>query len=424
MQTLSKREDVDVSGEEQEPPAERALPTALFLERDRQTFRQFLRIGIADVLARGETIDLDINEEFPRLIPVLCSYFTGEELTQLIGREMAARFFALYRLEIVQNLFLESELQKVLHAFNEAGIAVILMKGPVLAHAFYPRPQLRTYHDFDMLIHPQDLSCAHDLLLALGYKFYEEFRANVINEKRTGYNYMLKRDDSWLEVLIELHTAPHADEDATVFDVQSWWAQAMPITVLGEKTLALSAEDHLLYLCWHYRFHSFTRLLWLYDLAMLARACAHTLDWETLLRQAKQFRLKTTLYYCLSWCRDLFAVEIPAQVFDCLRPPSLCRFVVERIALSNLVTTLATVEGKNRRIVAHRAMVDSTAGLLYAGLRTLFPSPAAMGQRYMEHSRLPLRLFFVYYLIHPWLTLAKARHYVLPFSRKERKSGQ
>src|SRR5579875_2400771 len=129
MQTLSKREDVDVSGEEQEPPAERALPTALFLERDRQTFRQFLRIGIADVLARGETIDLDINEEFPRLIPVLCSYFTGEELTQLIGREMAARLFAPYRLEIVQNLFLESELQKGLHAFNEAGIAVILMRG-------------------------------------------------------------------------------------------------------------------------------------------------------------------------------------------------------------------------------------------------------------------------------------------------------
>jgi hypothetical protein len=423
-QTLSEREDIAVSGEEQEPPAERELPTGLFLERDRQTFRQFLQAGIADVLARGETIDLDSNEEFPRLVPVLCSYFTKEELTQLIGGEMAARFFALYRVEMLQNLFLESELQKVLHAFNEAEIAVILMKGPVLAHMLYPRPQLRTYHDFDMLIHPQDLSRAHDLLLAMGYEFYEEFRANVINEKRTGYNYMLKQGDSWLEVLIELHTAPHADEDATVFDVPSWWAQAMPITVLGEKTLTLSAEDHLLYLCWHYRFHGFTRLLWLYDLAMLVRTCGPMLDWETLLQQARQLRLETTLYYCLSWCRDLFAAEAPAAVFARLRPPALCRFVVERIALSDLVTALATVEGKNQRIVAHRAMVDSTVGLLYAGLRTLFPSPAAMGQRYMEHSRLPLRLFFVYYLIHPWLTLAKAAHYGLPFSRRGRKSRQ
>ena len=152
------------------------------LQQDRQTFRQVLQAGIADVLARGGTIDLDSNEEFPRLIPILCSYFTKEELTQLIGQEMAARFFALYRMEMLQNLFLESQLQKVLHAFNEAGITVILMKGPVLAYTLYPRPQLRTYHDFDMLIHPGDLSRAPDVLVGLGYTFYEEFRANVIIE--------------------------------------------------------------------------------------------------------------------------------------------------------------------------------------------------------------------------------------------------
>lgn len=416
LQTVPEKEGIDGAGEVQEPPPANTLNDAL--ERDRQTFRQLLQVGVADVLARGESIDLDSSEEFPRLIPVFCSYFTKEELTRLIGQEMAARFFALYRVEMLQNLFLESELQKTLHAFNEAGIAVIFMKGPVLAYTLYPRPQLRTYHDFDMLIHPSDLARAHDLLVSMGYTFYEEFRANVINEKRTGYNYILKQADSWLEVLIELHTAPHADEDDTVFDVQAWWARAQPITVLGEQTLTLSAEDHLLYLCWHYRFHGFTRLLWLYDLAVLLRRCGPTLDWQALLHQAKQLRLATTLYYCLSWCRDLFAVEISAPVFARLRPPALSRFVVERVALSDLVTALATAEGKSRRIVAHRAMVDSTAGLLYAGLRTLFPSPAAMGQRYMEHSRLPLRLFFVYYLIHPWLTLAKAGQYLLPFLRR------
>lgn len=415
LQTLSEREQKN--DEAQELPVASMVNDAL--QQDRQTFRRLLQAGIAQVLARGGSIDLDSNEEFPRLLPVLCSYFTKEELAQLIGQEMAARFFTLYRVEMLQNLFLESELQKVLHALNEAGITVILMKGPVLAYTLYPRPQLRTYHDFDMLIHPHDLSRAHDLLVGMGYTFYEEFRANVINEKRTGYNYILKQADSWLEVLVELHTAPHADEDDTVFDVQAWWANAQPVTVLGEQTLALRAEDHLLYLCWHYRFHSFTRLLWLYDLAMLVRGS--TLNWQALLRQAKQLRLATTLYYCLAWCRDLFAADIPTWVFASLRPPALARFVVERIALSDLIPTLATVEGKSRRIVAHRAMVDSAAGLLHAGLRTLFPSPAAMGQRYMEHSRLPLRLFFVYYLIHPWLTLAKATQYLLPLLRRGKK---
>ncbi len=164
---------------------------------------------------------------------------------------------------MLQNLFLEGELQKILHAFNEAHIPLMLFKGPALAYSAYPKAHIpshiRTYHDIDGLLQPADLARAHDLLTEMGYSFYEEFRANVINNKRTGYNYILEEEDSWLGVLIELHTAPHDSEIGMDFDVDALWANAQAITVLGEPTLTMHPIDHLLYLCWHYRFHGFSR---------------------------------------------------------------------------------------------------------------------------------------------------------------------
>ncbi len=65
-------------------------------------------------------------------------------------------------------------------------------------------------------------------------------------------------------------------------------------------------------------------------------------------------------------------------------------------------------------------MADDKRGLLQAVGRTLFPTPTAIGQRYMERSRLPLQLYFLFYLIHPWTTLAKGMRYLLPSRRGKR----
>jgi hypothetical protein len=399
------------------------LTAEKYVQGDKNVFARLLKLGVAEAEAKGRTVDLDNNEELPRLIPILQAYFTEEELVQLAGEKVATRMREMYRTELLQNLFLEHELQRVLRAFNEAEISLMLFKGPALAYTAYPKAHLRTYHDIDALIRPNDLSRAHELLIEMGFTFYEEFRSNVTNSKRTGYNYSLTHPDSWLEILIELHTAPHPSEIGTQFDVEPLWARARSITVLDEPTLIMDPSDHLLYLCWHYRFHAFSRLIWLYDLVVLLRIMGSELDWDTLVQKARHQYLTTTLYYCLSWCRDLFGVTIPAYVFAKLLPPLACRLVVERIAMPDAARALSVADCRARRVLAHRAMVDTTAGLAIAGMRALFPAPAALGRRYMSHSRLPLRLFFLFYLIHPWITLVKGVRYLSMIKRGRGKSS-
>lgn len=382
-------------------------------QNDKQALERFLKLGIADRVERGQSLNLETNEELPRLIPILFAYFSRDELTELIGEAMTTRMADIQRAEVVQNLYLEGELQQLLSAFNEAEIPLMLFKGPALAYSVYSQPHLRTYHDIDALVRSADLQRARDLLSKRGYAFYEEYRANVINDKRTGYNYILKQRDSWLEILIELHTAPHDSELGASFAIEDMWANAQQLTILGEPTLTMHPTDHLLYLCWHYRFHAFSRLLWLYDIVMLTRSFPTTYDWTSVIQKARKQHMATTVYYCLSWCRDLFGVSIPETVFARLRPPLACQVIVERYALSDVVKALATPAGQSRRVLAQRAMVDTTAGLLKAGARVLFPSRAMIGQRYMEHSRLPLRLYYLYYLIHPWITVSKGVRYLL-----------
>ncbi len=383
------------------------------VQSDKRVFARLLKLGLASDVAQGKTIKLDGNEEWPRIIPVLCNYFLREELVELLGEQMASQMLKMHRTETLQNLYLEAELQKVLRAFNQEDIPFLLLKGAALAHTIYPRPDLRTYHDIDAMIHPRDLDRAHELLVGMGYMPYEEFRADAIDKNRTGYHYILRRSDTWLEVLIELHTAPHAGEIATAFDVDSMWVRAQHITVLGEPTLTLNSVDYLLYLCWHYRFHGFARLLWLYDLVVILRAIDSEASWEALVQEARRQQLASTLYYCLSWCRDIFAVAVPDEVFASLRPPLACRLIVERM-LPDPERALVSSDWQPRRIIAHRAMVDSTAALLQVGIRAFFPSPVILGKRYMQHSRLPLQLAYLFYLVHPWITLLKGGYYLMP----------
>lgn len=385
---------------------------------DKESLAHLLRLGLAETSTRSQSTILNENEELSRLIPILCACFSSEELVQLVGKKAAAKIQQIHRLEMLQNLFLERELQEVLHAFNQANIPLILFKGPALAYTIYPKPYLRTYHDIDALISPSDISRAQTLLTDMGYTFYDEYRVDAVDEQRTGYNYTLQRPGSPLAVIIELHTAPHNSEIGALFERGTLWQRAQPITVLGEQTLTLNPADHLLYLCWHYRFHGFSRLLWLYDVVMMVRTYGKELDWTTLIRMAHRQQLGATLYYCLLWSRNLFGVPVPHEVMVQLCPPLISRLIVEHFAMPNAAKALASVHAHDRRLVARRVMVDRQRDLFKAFLRLLFPSPLALSKRYMDKSRLPLQLFFLFYLIHPWLTLAKGCRYFLTRRKK------
>ncbi len=331
-------------------------------------------------------------------MPLLMRETSQEELERLLGPQNYTQLRSLYRQSSTLNLWYNIEMKRVLSSLAEARIDVIALKGADVATALYSDPALRHFGDVDLMVHPGDLSTTLERLERLGYHYHQEYRFEAAYTKRAGYVYVKEVSAGY--IIFEIHTSPHENEMGVTFDAGQMWKRARPITVAGVPIYGLGLEDLLLYLCWHYRSHAFERLIWLYDISLMLQRCAHQLDWTLAHRLARAQKLTATLYYCTRLCQQLFQIALPAEAgIEQLRPSPFMRRLVTRFVGDDL-TILVYRSAQRERKLMQRLMVGNASLLCLVALRTLFPSPIHLGRLYMEHSRLPLSLFWLYYPLH------------------------
>lgn len=68
------------------------------------------------------------------------------------------------------SLFLTGELLRILDLFEREGIAAIPFKGPTLAVTAYDNLALRRFDDLDILVRPEDVWRARDVMLREGFQ--------------------------------------------------------------------------------------------------------------------------------------------------------------------------------------------------------------------------------------------------------------
>jgi len=83
-----------------------------------------------------------------------------------------------------KNQQLQSTLPTIAAAFEQADVPFLLLKGPHIALRFYGGLERRTFWDMDLLVRPADLSLAHQLLSAQGYR---KASRRFINERASRF---------------------------------------------------------------------------------------------------------------------------------------------------------------------------------------------------------------------------------------------
>lgn len=73
------------------------------------------------------------------------------------------------QLALIDHLQTLQALQRATHALDRAGVATVVVKGPVLAALWYGDPSARRYHDLDVLVGPAEFAAAIDALAAVGF---------------------------------------------------------------------------------------------------------------------------------------------------------------------------------------------------------------------------------------------------------------
>ena len=211
--------------------------------------------------------------------------------------------------------------EEILKLFNENNISVIVLKGLVIRY-YYPKPDLRTMCDSDIIIHKEDLPKVRKLLLNEGFR-EEEDAGHHIAFLKHGFN-------------LEVHwtLANETFRNGQKCFQEYIWNDARKIKVGRIDTLALSLEDQALHFCAHMASHmaiSGFGVRQLADLVLLVEHEGKNINWNNFLLKAERSGLLRFSIGMFKVCNYLFNMEIPKELKDNNNDDDVINLVVDDI---------------------------------------------------------------------------------------------
>jgi hypothetical protein len=226
--------------------------------------------------------------------------------------------------QAVVDMIREQEIVKVLKALSQIGIAPLLMKGVPLAYTHYRSPHLRPRGDADMLIRRTDRELAGGMLIELGYERLNTVRGELVSYQ-SSWN---KLDRHGVVHAIDLHwRVNNCQIFAEAVSYDELVSGSVPIHALGAR--ALGPVHALLLACMHRvvhvtaswcvndKRHYGDRLIWLYDIHLLANRMPSQ-ELTEFVRLAVERRLKTICNDGLRQSQRCFATPLPDEVLGAL----------------------------------------------------------------------------------------------------------
>jgi hypothetical protein len=280
-------------------------------------------------------------------------------LAGLPRTEAISRLEERYHGSVVNHLRTLAELRRTDAAFAGASIPYVVVKGPVLAEHVYPRSDLRSYTDLDLLVAPAMLESAVSALLATGAIMLD---ANwpMLERRMVGEIHLATSGG----VVIDLHWSLLHDAPARrSFRVPTTElvSRSRLLRILDMDIPALAEPDALVHLALHAAQSGADRLGWLKDVER-SIASMQT-DWSAVTSTAQGWRAQIPVAEVIDRVRRAFRTPIPTQVLSDLAPPRLWRAVATS---ANAVSPVGRSRraGSASRIVAKAARGGSAESLV------------------------------------------------------------
>lgn len=213
-----------------------------------------------------------------------------------------------------KQLHIRNAFAQALSALNTKDVPVIAMRGIAVSEPYYgEQAVLRPQGDIDLLLKGDSLKASQDarqVLWDIGFRPNEKYP-----------NVFLRGD-----VQIDLHTEPlgvdriQAWEYLTPLRAPDFFKYTEKGELAGEEALLVHPRVNLPYLCFHAMKHSFERLIWLYDIALLANRVAQDGQWDEVFAGIAEYRLERPCYYALSYAKAHLNADVPADQLESIRP--------------------------------------------------------------------------------------------------------
>ena len=275
-------------------------------------------------------------------------------------------------------------IKTLLGATNSLGVRVIVLKGWAHIQTIYDQDHgQRLCEDIDILVHPKDVDVVEDTLQSLGYSQEMESWPGYDRRYNNGTRYFVP--DAEVDFASTFSVGLHwglihiPSYDPQQIDVDSLFANAIHLDVMGESVLQLSPEHEVVFLCGHLGLHHrFDGALFrYYELASCIVNNKVAMDWQKVIDTSIQWRHILPVQRVLHRIAQFWPGTIPLEVLSSLskmKPKYQERFVdfwVNRMgdipALDHLLTWITFPRILERPLIA---------------LQDIFPSKEYMIARY------------------------------------------
>ena len=281
----------------------------------------------------------------------------------------------------------EEQLAGIVEAFQNEGVSVLVLKGPALAHGVYSHPAVRPHSDLDLLVLPEMIVTARAILLGMGYK-------------RWGKQYEFAKSFAHHENFTPPASSPRYREiemhwDLTKVHWPGWegrleglFDRAVTMETTAVTFEALSPVDALIHRSLNNAWVHYLdlRLIWINDVALLARSLTEPDDWRDLQYRCIEWRSRLALETSLRLAQAWTGVRLPPGFDDFSTWP-------DPAGERGLWTTITSRHSRLRSyVLLQLRLAASEHGLMRTILALLFPDPALMRLYYppAEGWRLPI----------------------------------
>jgi hypothetical protein len=246
-----------------------------------------------------------------RLYPLIYRNLCALGHTAVPG-DVLAGLRQLCRDNAAKTLKMTAELVRLVQVMDENGLRPVVLKGAPLAAMVYGDGALRPSRDLDILVWPNEVEQAAELIKGLGYRPFQpnvEMTPPLLRQwMRTSHHCGYWHEGR--EICIELHwRLGHPGMDIPLADLEQGLTSVL---LAGRPLRVLGPDEQLLFLILHGANHAWFRLRWLVDIAMVLRQGGFS--WDGLYRLARRLDAESAVNQAVILCRELLWAPVPDAI--------------------------------------------------------------------------------------------------------------
>ncbi len=326
-----------------------------------------------------------------------------------------------------QNLRVLYDLAKVLSAFQETSVKVMVIKGASLIERVYQDIGFRGMLDIDIIVQEKDFSVVKKILRQLNYTIENEhFDPIQWSPVPLDYHLCFQKNETYIEIKFCIYGLDFPD-----FEIEKMWEEAERVKIAEQETLIPSPEYALLIICIALVRHAFAILICYCDIKELINFYKDRLNWEKLLSIAREKEVGVPTFYGLFFAKRLVKAEVPDYVLESLRPNYLRRKIFELLwnkeAILNFQGADVYRKTKTLNIPHEFKMIffcgklnfrpDKLSKLLGYIFRAVFPPKRFLTKRYLAtHGASGSFFFYILRLLRYWLRIFRSG-FLLPLRK-------